>query len=424
MKMKQHHSASKVSTAERYNHVFSVSIITLILSALSIITIFWKWRNYYAGWRFQSVEHFISSLYLTFLLLSPLLPLFYRKLKASKDSGSNNFSGESSSNFLPWRKLTLLSLSVLFLLLSCALLAPIIAPKDPNAQPDTLALRYLPPLSSVSLIWKDDGTKIYANEIKTGKQNVDYRRGEQWISIPLSELKKDGEDITRGREFFLLGTDKFGRDILSRIIYGSRVSLAVGILAVLIAATIGALIGAVSGFFGKAIDSVLMRMVDIILAFPRLFLILLIVALFKPSLSLTILVLGMTGWMGVSRLVRGQVLSLKETDFVRAAAAMGQNNSRIIWKHLIPNTSALIIVDSTLRIGHIILVEAALSFLGLGVPPPTPSWGSIINDGRDALIDGWWISTFPGIAIALTVISFNLFGDFIRERLTRKGSIL
>lgn len=269
-------------------------------------------------------------------------------------------------------------------------------------------------------IWKTDGTEIYTNEIRMKSESIDYRRGDQWSSLSLRELVKEGQDIKREKEFFLLGTDKFGRDILSRIIYGSRVSLTVGILAVFIAATIGTLIGAVSGFFGKTVDSVLMRMVDIVLAFPRLFLILLIVALFHPSLGLTILVLGMTGWMGVSRLVRGQVLSLKETDFVRAAAAMGQNNGRIIWKHLIPNTSALIIVDSTLRIGHIILVEAALSFLGLGVPPPTPSWGSIINDGRDALIDGWWISTFPGIAIALTVISFNLFGDFIRERMTRK----
>ena len=173
MKMKQHHSVSKVTTAERHNQVFSFSIITLILSTLSIITMIWKWRDYFAGWRFQSAEHLISSLYLTFLLLSPLLPLFYRKLRTSKNSGSNNFSAESFSNILPWRKLTLVSLSVLFLLLSCALLAPIIVPKDPNAQPDTLALRYLPPLSSVSLIWKDDGTKIYANEIKTGKQNID-----------------------------------------------------------------------------------------------------------------------------------------------------------------------------------------------------------------------------------------------------------
>ena len=311
---------------------------------------------------------------------------------------------------------------ILFVLFSCALLAPIISPKDPNDQPDTLALRYLPPLSTASLILKADGSIIYANEIKSERERVLYRRGDRWESIDKILLLGEEKTEWLASEIFFLGTDKFGRDILSRIIYGSRVSLAVGILAVLIAATIGSLIGAVSGFFGKAVDSILMRAVDIILSFPRLFLILLIVALFKPSLMLTVLVLGATGWMGVSRLVRSQVLSLKETDFVTAANAMGQNSSKIIWKHLLPNTSALIIVDSTLRIGHIILVEAALSFLGLGVPPPTPSWGSIINDGRDALIDGWWISTFPGIAIAITVISFNLFGDFIRDKMTKKGS--
>ncbi len=408
--MKLQYSASGVVNTGKYKKELSVLVITGILSALSILITIIRWRSYLAGWRFQSSELTLSSLYLTMLFFSPLLLLLCQKIKTPVISEKYYLSGSA-----------FISVLIIVIFFSFAFLSPILSPRDPNAQPDTLTLRYLPPLSSVTQIWKTDGTEIYANEIRMRSESVDYLRGDQWSSLSLSELKKEGQDIKRGKEFFLLGTDKFGRDILSRVIYGSRVSLTVGILAVFIAATIGTLIGAVSGFFGKAVDSVLMRMVDIILAFPRLFLILLIVALFHPSLGLTILVLGMTGWMGVSRLVRGQVLSLKETDFIRAAAAMGQNNSRIIWKHLIPNTSALIIVDSTLRIGHIILVEAALSFLGLGVPPPTPSWGSIINDGRDALIDGWWISTFPGIAIALTVVSFNLFGDFIRERMTRKA---
>lgn len=405
------------------NHRSRITItVVLVLFSISASIIVLRWKAFLTGWRLQSFEGFIASLYLFVVLISPLLFIFMKKIINRRKGQRNRFLSDSFYEVIRKNKLTIVSMIILFVLFSCALLAPIISPKDPNDQPDTLALRYLPPLSTASLILKADGSIIYANEIKSERERVLYRRGDRWESIDKILLLGEEKTEWLASEIFFLGTDKFGRDILSRIIYGSRVSLAVGILAVLIAATIGSLIGAVSGFFGKAVDSILMRAVDIILSFPRLFLILLIVALFKPSLMLTVLVLGATGWMGVSRLVRSQVLSLKETDFVTAANAMGQNSSKIIWKHLLPNTSALIIVDSTLRIGHIILVEAALSFLGLGVPPPTPSWGSIINDGRDALIDGWWISTFPGIAIAITVISFNLFGDFIRDKMTKKGS--
>jgi peptide/nickel transport system permease protein len=245
-----------------------------------------------------------------------------------------------------------------------AILAPVVAPYDPVAQGDLTTTAYLPP------------------------------SGQHW-----------------------LGTDQFGRDLLSRIIYGARISLSIGFLAVAIAVVLGSVLGAVAGYVGGWADAAIMRFTDMVMAFPRLVLLIMIIALFEPSLTLIILVLGLTQWPGTARLVRGEVLSLREREYVEAARALGFGRARIILRHLLPNVMAPVIVAATLGIGNTIVLEAGLSFLGFGIQPPTPSWGTLVADGRQNLIGAWWVATFPGLAIVLTVLAFNLVGDGLRDAL-------
>jgi peptide/nickel transport system permease protein len=255
-------------------------------------------------------------------------------------------------------------LVIIVLLYLVALLAPLIAPYDPIAQQDIARTGYLSP------------------------------RAGNW-----------------------LGTDRFGRDILSRIIYGSRISLSIGFIATVLSITIGTLFGALAGYFGGRIDTLIMRFTDMVLAFPRLILLIMIVALFGPSITLIILVLGLTQWPGTTRIVRGDVLSLREREFIHAAHALGMGRMRIIMRHLIPNVLAPVIVAATLGIGNTIVMEAGLSFLGLGVQAPTPTWGSMVAEGRDNLLGAWWVATFPGLTIVLVVLAFNLVGDGLRDAL-------
>jgi len=245
-----------------------------------------------------------------------------------------------------------------------AVLAPLLAPYDPAAQGDLVAMR---------------------------------------LSGPSGE--------------HLLGTDHFARDILSRMLYGARVSLSIGFIAVAISATLGTLVGAVAGYLGGWVDAVLMRTVDVVISFPRLILLITIIAVFQPSIFLIVVVLGLTQWPGTARLVRGEVLSLREREFVQAAEVLGFSKPRILARHLIPNALVPVIVAATLGIGNTIVLEAGLSFLGLGVQPPTPSWGTMVADGRNFLTRAWWLSTFPGLAIVAVVLAFNLLGDGLRDAL-------
>ncbi|MQA91132.1 MAG: ABC transporter permease subunit [Gemmatimonas sp.] len=261
-------------------------------------------------------------------------------------------------------RIAVAGLVVMLVLYAVTLLTPLIAPFDPAAQGDIVQTRYLSPS----------------------------------FEHPM-------------------GTDKFGRDVYSRVLYGSRISLSIGFVAVGLSVLIGAAVGSVAGYFGRWTDTVLMRFTDMMLSFPRLILLIVTIALFEPTIWLVVIVLGLTGWMSVARIVRGEVLSLRSREFIQAAKVLGMSDARIILRHILPNTLAPVIVYATLGIGTTILIEATLSFLGLGVQPPTPSWGNMIADGRDALLTAWWISTFPGLAIVITVTAFNLLGDGLRDAL-------
>lgn len=257
---------------------------------------------------------------------------------------------------------------VLGVIVVVGLLAPLIAPYDPAAQPDIVGLKSLPPS----------------------------------LAHPF-------------------GTDPYSRDVLSRVIYGARLSLTIGVLATIVSLTLGVAFGAISGYLGGVTDTIMMRLLDAFLSIPRLLLLLgVLVAWPHLSIGALVLFLGLTGWFGLSRIVRGQVLALKHADFVTAAEALGASRRRILFRHLLPNLVSPIVVAATLGVAHVIVLEAGLSYLGIGVPQPVASWGNIIQDGADQVGTLWWMALFPGLFMVLTVMMLNILGEALRDVYERR----
>jgi len=440
--------------------LFAISIRSL---ATGVALLFVSTENFREIFTPEVLEFWVAALYIVTIpiVLAALSLRSYRKALAERKGSSKGELSLWQLGMRSFRRNTIpvVASTVIFVLYSVAFLAPLLAPFSPFEQQDFLVTAYQPPLTRIDAIVlarkqssliplrEGDGSAarltnaLIADVQRLKSRNRDYtlkfvdsyllegntlrfRQGIRERSLPVDMLRNlTGSTLSAAKpgfvvsRIFLLGTDQYGRDIFSRVIYGSRISLSIGFLVVLISVTLGTVIGVSSGYFGGWVDNVMMRLVDVLIAFPALFLILIIIATFGNSIYLIVITLSFTGWMGVARIVRGQVLSLKEQEFILAAKSLGLSHLRIIFRHLVPNALTPVIVAATLRIGSIILTEAGLSFLGLGVQPPTPSWGNIINEGRDSLLNHWWISTFPGIAILSTVVCFNLIGDGVRDAL-------
>ena len=235
---------------------------------------------------------------------------------------------------------------------------------------------------------------------------------------PIEPLDPIGKQALPPSGEFLMGTDLVSRDVFSRVVHGARISLAIGMLAVLLSVTVGTLYGAIAGFLGGAVDTIMMRVIDAFLSIPRILLLIMVTALWGQLSVLSLIVLiGLTGWFGVSRVVRAEVMAVSAREFIVSAQSLGAGRVRVLGRHVLPNVLAPVIVAATLGIGNVIILEAGLSFLGLGVQPPTPSWGSIIQDGSQHVAAHWWVSLFPGLAVVITVMAFNALGEGLRDAL-------
>ncbi len=296
------------------------------------------------------------------------------------------------------------------------LTAPWLAPYDPAEQLDPVAGQLRPPGTRMAAIRLDHYWRLADRVERTaiGLRLEVAGRSEELAAADVLNLTADGVSDQRT---FWLGTDRFSRDVLSRLIYGARISLWISVLSLALAMTLGLAVGTIAGLSKDWIDGLLMRSVDGLLTFPWFFLLIALLAFFPSGPSTLILILGGTTWMGISRLVRAEVMSLRERDFVTAARGLGAGSGYLFFRHLLPNILPPLLVSASIRVGDLILTEAGLSFLGFGVAPPAATWGNMIADGRVLLGSAWWVATIPGLALALTVIAVNLVGDGLRDLL-------
>jgi len=305
---------------------------------------------------------------------------------------------------------------------------PWLAPSDPLHSIDSAALRLLPPGTVVPALIRSDGKQLpvagrdsdrpgtLITEWRAEGDDVVYRRGPRWKSVPLEELQRDEAGRPRViRLAFPLGTDRLGRDLLSRLLTGARLSLGIGIFGVAGATLLGGLIGLVAGLGGRLSDAVLGRIGDSILSVPRIVLVMALAVLIRPGPWVLALLLAVSGWPSLARLVRADVRSLSGSEMVASARAAGAERWRVAFRHVLPHALTTLVVAAGLRVGPFILLEGSLSFLGFGVPPPHPSWGNILGEGRDVLIDGWWITAVPGLLLGLTVVVVNAAADGLRD---------
>jgi len=298
----------------------------------------------------------------------------------------------------------------LALLVAVCILGPIVLPSPPASDPANAAL--LPPGTAVTEIDTDDGRTVVSPTVRADRDRLVVEGPRRTRTIARDRV------IAVRHARFWLGSDRFGRDVAAQLMAGGRISISVAALASIVALLFGTTVGLAAATGGRLVDAVLMRLVDALMAFPVLFLLILLATVFRPGPVVLVAVLGTTSWMGLARLVRGQVLSLRGRTFVLAARAAGSPPWRIWRTHFLPNLAGPLSQDTALRLGDLVLAAATLSYLGLGLPPDIPTWGGMVAEGHRVMIDGWWLATFPGLAIAALVVALALIGDGIQERLT------